>query len=186
MISISDDTFYKSDKHNVVSLNNSLKSVFNQIKEEFSDHLDTINQNTNEIQGNYEFLCELDSKIEKLNERIDEIAMLLKQKDIIVEKRPAFEVLPLTRKEQEVFLALYILEDEKGSATYAEIARRIAYSESLVQAYITNLISKGVPVLKRYIGNDVFLNLDKNFKQIQAKENLLKISALVSASLIKN
>ena len=39
-----------------------------RIKEEFDEHLGSINENTNEIQANYEYLCNTDSKIDKLNE----------------------------------------------------------------------------------------------------------------------
>ena len=54
-----------------------LKATFTKIKEEFEDHLDSINENTNEIHSNYEYLCELDSKIEKLNEKLEEIMMFM-------------------------------------------------------------------------------------------------------------
>ena len=44
---------------------------FVKIKQEFLEHLDSINQNTNEIQANYEYLKEFETKLEKLRERID-------------------------------------------------------------------------------------------------------------------
>ena len=46
-----------------------LKGVFSDVKEELEDHLTAINENTNEISANYEYLCEIDSKMDKLNER---------------------------------------------------------------------------------------------------------------------
>ena len=49
-----------------------LRSTFSQIYDEFEDHLHAINENTSEIQENYSYLCGLDNKIAKLNERIDE------------------------------------------------------------------------------------------------------------------
>ena len=37
------------------------------------------------------------------------------------------------------------------------------------------MISKGVPVSKKFIDNEPYLKLDKEFKTLQAKENILHI-----------
>lgn len=161
-----------------------IKLSFGKIKEEVSDHLDSINQNTNEIQSNYEYLCEIDSKIDKLSERIDELTMFFKQQQGIVEEEHTFEVSPLTKKEKEVFLAMYTLEEDKGTVTYSDISRRIAVPTELVQAYVTNLIHKGVPIVKRYISNIAYLKLDDNFKVVQAKKNILGLDESVSENMI--
>lgn len=156
-----------------------------QIKDEFNDHLEAINENTNEIQANYEYLCEVDQKLTKVTERLDELTMFLRaQAGKLVEEKPTFETSPLTKKEKELFQALYVLEDEKGSVTYSDIGRRTGLSERLVQAYITNLIEKGIPIIKRYLHNQVFLKLDTVFKDIQARENLVGISPRISKSVI--
>jgi hypothetical protein len=57
-------------------------------------------------------------------------------------------------------------------------------SENLVMNYITNIIEKGVPVVKRYVNSEVFLNVDPRFKHIQTTENILQISEAVSARVI--
>jgi len=75
----------------------------------------------------------------------------------------------MAKKEKEVFLAMYTLEEDKGTVTYTDISRRIAVPSELVQAYVTNLIQKGVPIVKRYISNVAYLKLDDNFKVVQAK-----------------
>lgn len=161
-----------------------LQDAFSKIREEFDEHLDTINTNTNEIQANYEYICEIDNKIEKLSERMEELSMLMKQQmGVTVEKVPEYNVSPLTKKEQEIFLGLYTTEDEKGSVTYADISRRLGLPETLVQAYITNLVEKGVPIVKRYINNVPFLRLDSKFKQLQAKQNILQLNEVVCESL---
>ena len=77
-----------------------LKDAFNVVREELDDHREAINQSTNEIQTNYEYLCKLDSKIEKLGERIDELTMFIKQ--LKGQEQKKFIVSRLTRKEQEV------------------------------------------------------------------------------------
>ncbi len=166
-------------KDSVREINHRLKKAFSQVRQEFSDHLTSINQNTNEIESNYEYLCELDSKIEKLAERIDEISMYMGIKG----KAMDYDIKPLTRREQEVFIVLYTLED-KSSITYAIIARKIALTENLVQTYISNMISKGIPIIKKYTSNVVHLSLDSGFRALQAKENIAGIHRKISEELL--
>ncbi len=161
------------------------KDYLHEIKEEFSDHLETINDNTNEIQANYEYLCDIESKIQKSNERMDELTMLMRQRDNIESEIPIYDVAPLTKKEKEVFFALYTVEEEKGSATYHDIAKKVMMPVSLVQAYITNLIEKGIPVMKRYVNNAANLNLDSHFRALQTKENIVGISEMITENMVR-
>lgn len=154
-------------KNEVKEIKKELKKNLTSTREEFEDHLEAINENTNEIQSNYEFLCDLDSKIEKLNERIDKIQFLLEGK-----KDNSYEIMPLTKREQEIFLVLYTSDN---FLSYSDIAKRTTLTFSLVQAYISNIIAKGIPIMKKYIDNKAFLYLDPAFKARQAKENLVKI-----------
>jgi len=172
---------YKIDKK--------LREAFNKIKEEFEDHLLAINENTNEIQANYEYLCEIDTKIDKLNERLDEISMFIglhPQKYPVPIQSESVEIDQshhLTRNEQEVFIVLYTLGEEK-SVTYRDIAKQLNMSETLVMNYITNIIEKGVPVIKDNEDNEIHLRLDPEFKNLQAKQNILNINETVSAKVI--
>lgn len=161
----------------ITEIDQKFKSAFARLKQEMTEHLTSINQNTNEIQSNYEFLLELESKINKLSERMDELSMYLG----LGGKSKYYEVKSLNRREQEVFLLLYTLK-EGGSITYQMIARRLALTESLVQNYVANMIAKGVPVIKRYINNNVHLSLDPHFKALQAKENIAGIHRKLSES----
>jgi len=156
---------------------NPLKSLFKEIKEELNEHLNAINQNTNEIQSNYEYLCELDNKIEKLREMLDEL-LLLKQ-----EQKKQYQVDKLTRIEQKTYLALYLIEEEKGAATYIDIAKKLGITLELAQSYILSLIEKGIPIQKRYINNTPFLTIDPDFKSLQTKQNILQIPYFVMKSL---
>ena len=155
--------------------NHSDKEFFLKIKDVFEDHLDAINQNTNEIQANYEYLCELDSKLEKVNERLDQIQTFLQKHGFKAEEKPKFDVKPLSKREQEVFLVLYTLDSMKDSITYVDIARRTGLTEELVFGYIDSLIKKGVPIIRKHVNNRTYLKLNPYFKSLQAKENLLKI-----------
>jgi DNA-directed RNA polymerase specialized sigma24 family protein len=152
---------------------NRLKTAFLKIKEEVDDHLDSINQNTNEIQANYEFLCELDSKIDKLTQKMEQLQMMF-----TAEKKPQKEyslsVSRLTKKEQEVFMVLYT--NEEVDLTYADIAKKLALKEDMVRTYVSGLSSKGVPIMKKFVSNRVYVYLEKEFKDVQAKENILDIN----------
>jgi len=112
----------------LLTVNKRLKKAFNTIKEEFEEHLGSINENTNEIQANYEYLCNIDSKIDKLNEKIEEIQLFIKylanEKNRDDKKKPTHNHIFLTTREKEVFLALYTMAEEKGPITYKAISRR--------------------------------------------------------------
>jgi len=56
-----------------------LKLSFVKIKSEIDDHRQSINENTNEIQGNYEYLCKLDSKLDKLSQTVEQLSLVMDQ-----------------------------------------------------------------------------------------------------------
>ena len=154
-----------------------LRQEFTKIKQEFEEHLQSINENTNEIAANYEYTCEIESKLDKLSERVDQIQMYLESASgNFVSRSKNFDVKRLDRREQEVFLVIYTLEEEKGSLTYGDIAKKLSMSEQLASNYVTSLIEKGVPIIKRYLNSKPYLKLDPEFKTLQAKENILQLS----------
>jgi len=155
--------------------NKQLHQAFSQIKEEFDDHLTSINQNTNEIQSNYELILVLEQKINKLAERIDKIQLFLQKFGLPLEEKQTFKPVNLSKREQEVFLVIYTKEELKGTVTYLDIARYTGLTEDLVASYVSNMIRKGVPIIKKYINNQVHLSLDPRFKAVQAKENILQL-----------
>ena len=158
-------------------LNKSLKNEFDKIRQEFEEHLQAINENTSEIASNFEYVSEIDAKLDRLSERIDKIQIFLESNSgIPIAKRNNFDVKRLNRKEQQVFLVIYTLEEEKGNLTYGDIAEKLGISEQLTASYITSLIEKGVPIIKRYINTKPHFKLDSDFKTLQAKENILQLS----------
>lgn len=157
-----------------------LKNAFNKIKEEMEEHLQAINENTNEITSNYEYICELEAKVEKLTERMDRMQMFIEEhigakpaevEELVEGKR----ISPLNRAEQDIFSTLYVLQEEKGTVTYADIAEREGMDEGEISVHVSSMISKGVPISKKFIGNEPYLKLDRDFKTLQAKENVLHI-----------
>jgi len=162
-------------KNGAFSVNKKLNGAFKKVKSEFDEHLDTINQNTNEIQANYEFLCEIDSKLDKLCQRLDEVQMgSINQNSIVKITDLENPIGKLTKREQEVFMILYT--NENKDLTYSEISRRLGFKEDMVRNYVSGLSSKGIPILKKFVSNKIFLYLDPAFKDLQARKNVLEIS----------
>ncbi|MBL7054175.1 hypothetical protein ISS05_00265 [Candidatus Woesearchaeota archaeon] len=152
------------------------KKILNEIKNQSEEHLRAINENTNEIQSNYGYISEIENKMHKLTERIDQMQLFLQSNsNFVMDRIENFEIKPLTRNEQYVFLVLYALEEEKGFVSYLDIARKTGFTESLVLDYVASVIEKGVPIIKRYINSKAYLKLDKDFKRLQTKENILCI-----------
>lgn len=149
---------------------------FESIREELNDHLNAINESSNEIQSNYELISELDSKIEKLKEKVERLQMILEDKQVEVEPEP---ITTLTFREQEVFLVLYTCDQ----LTYKDIAHKTGLTELLVQGYIINLIKKGVPIIKKYVGSMIYLSLDREFKEVHTRKSIVKIDPAVQRDI---
>jgi len=164
----------------IENIKKTITIAISEIHEEMEEHLETINENTSEIQSNYEHSTELDNKITKLNEKIDEIYNILgKLTGKKLTKIAKYEDIdPLTTMEKNVFLNIYT---EDQPITYAELAKKINMSISLTRQYLTNLLEKGIPIQKRYIKTRPYIYLDKKFKNLQAKKNILKIEQKILA-----
>ena len=158
--------FHKSNKD--------IKKEIDQLKEEFNEHLDAINENTNEIQANYSYISDLDKRISKLDDKINEISMMLKhfmsQSDFVDDNKP--KIGSLSASEKKIFLTLYTSEN---LLSYKDLAFSTAMTEALISQYITNLIDKGVPIVKQYMNGKPLVGLNSNFKELQAKKNLVNL-----------
>jgi len=153
-----------------------IRCALDAVKEGMEDHLIAINENTNEIESNHEFLCNLSEKIDKLSERLEKIELFLNEKARFeIDQKPEFHVKTLSNREKEVFMMLYGLNESIGTVTYMDIAKRTGLTEDLVSGYITSMIEKGIPVHKKYINGKSHLLLNKHFRNLQAKENILGI-----------
>jgi DNA-binding CsgD family transcriptional regulator len=150
-----------------------VRKAFKAVKTELDDHLDATNQNTAEIQANQGLLAELEAKIDKLSERLDELELLINPNKAI-----RLDV-KLTPREQEVFMAIYL---SKGLSE-SDIAKHLGFTEQMVNAYLFNLLSKGVPVRRELVDDVVVFSLDSDFKNIQAKKNVLEIDPRIAKQL---
>lgn len=162
----------------LLEMQKGIRSAFRSVKNEMNMHLDTINENSAEIQTIHEYLSELDSKIEKLNERIDELTMLKNPSD----DAQMLEI-DLTSREQEVFVIIY---SENNTISVKEIGKRLGFTDEMVNRYVYNMISKGVPLLRQYKENEIFVSLDLKFKDMQTRKNILKIDESISKQLLSD
>ena len=160
----------------------SIKYAFSMIKEELDDYRESINENTSEIQSNYETVSNVERKIEKLAERIEQIELLLHESGLKKQRDDLPSSISLTLREQEIFFVLYTL-GEKTELTYTDIARKLSLTDDIVRSYITTMIAKGVPVVKRYKSKNVFLVLDNDFRSLQAKKNVIVINDSIIESI---
>ncbi|MBW3016191.1 hypothetical protein KY309_01100, partial [Candidatus Woesearchaeota archaeon] len=151
-------------------------AILESMREELDDHRLAINENTDELAATNEFMNDMSRKLDKLAERVDELALLVKG----VKDDKKFDFQPLTGKEKQVFQALYVLTESQPYASYEQVARKVLLEKSAVINAVTSMIQKGVPVLKRYDGNTAFLKLDAGFRILQARKNIVKIDSLLS------
>lgn len=160
----------------ILQSSDQVSSVLEAFREELDDHRDAINENTNEIQASHEYFEALNNKLDKLSARLDELTLLVKGK----KEDKVFNFSPLTKREKEVFQVLLLLCEMAPYAAYREIARRICITDALVAQYVTSMIEKGIPIVKKYHENKVFLKIDSEFRDLQLKKNVLKIDSLLS------
>jgi len=152
-----------------------IREAFSKVREEMDEHLDAINQNTNELESCHEELAELAAKIERLSERLDELQLALEGAPRVSRE------ISLSHREQEVFMVLYVREDPLTSLT---IARRLGLTVEMVDRSLQGLIEKGVPVLRSFVDGKVYHSLDLKFKELQARRNVVGVSEAVSSQLV--
>ncbi len=153
-----------------------VQSILEGLREELDDHRSAINENTNELQANHEYIHSVEEKLDKLHARIEELFLLATGKS----DEQKIEIQPLTKREQDVFQALYVVGEGVPFVSYKQLARKLGSSEALVSGFITNLIEKGVPILKKYDEGLAFVQLEPKFRQKQAKDVIIGLNSLLS------
>jgi len=155
--------------------------VLKSIREELDDHRDAINHNTDEIGGNHEIMYQMMAQLDKMSERIDSMALYLKRKDSNFKDDNLVDIKPLTRREKEVFVALYELTQSQPAVSYRDLAKSMGLPVSNISGYVCTLIEKGVPVEKTMSKGTMFLGLKKSFARLQAKNNIMGVDAKLTA-----
>ena len=142
---------------------------FDLIRSALEEHLESINENTTEIQALFDFIQEVEQKIDKLSARLDQTQ--IKQSVEVPQIQEL--VKPLNQVEKEIFLVFYT---ENLPLSYDEISQRARIPVSTVKESISTLISKGLPLLRSFINTNMFYKLSPSFKERQAKENVINLS----------
>lgn len=153
-----------------------VKHAFLKIKDDLEEHLDGINQNTNEIQSNYEYLCKLGQKLDAIKERLEAVQVRLNELD--TGEKPGR--IDLSHEEKKVFLTIYKYSTPKRFISYSDVSKKLGIPISLVRFFITNLIEKDVPIVKKYRNREVLVGLDDEFRELQAKENIVNINESIT------
>ena len=147
-------------------MNNSFREKFGKIRADLEEHLNAINENSSEIQSLFDYLQDLETKIEKVSSRLDCLQL---EKDINLTQK----IQPLNSIEKQIFLTLYT---EELPLNFQQISEKAKVSSMIVQEAISSLIHKGIPISRSFFNNQMFLQLETVFKERQAKENLINLS----------
>lgn len=135
------------------------------IRAALEEHLSAINENSNEIQVLFDYLQEMDSKIDALHSRLDSI-QIENQNNLV-------NIKPLNEQERQVFIVLYTAAGFLGCS---EISARCGLPASCVQEHLKSLTTKGVPIIRTLSEKEILVQIDAKFKDRQAKENLINLS----------
>ncbi len=160
----------KNKSNDFARLASDIKKAFSSVKSELDDHLESINQNTSEIQAGQGLLSEVEVKVDKLSERLDALELELHPDSF---KRMDVR---LSRREQEVFMTLYMAR----SLSVRDISRLLGFTEDMVNMYVLNIISKGVPVSRELVNDILVFSLEPGFKDLQARRGVLEIDPVVA------
>ncbi|MFC2135627.1 hypothetical protein ACFLTH_13515 [Bacteroidota bacterium] len=155
------------------ALKHNLKGAFKSLKDELDIHLDSINQNTNEIQSNYEHIAALDAKIEKLSDKMDEFQMQLNPNFY----SNAFDKISLSKREQEVFMGIYTEEDR---ISMLDLSRSLGLTLEMCESIINNIRAKGIPIVKQLVDEQLLVCLDYTFKDLQARKNVVGVELIAN------
>src|SRR3989338_11235964 len=107
----------------------SMNKEFTAIRKMLEEHLAAINDNTAEVHALFDYLQELEIKLEKYSQRLDQTQLSLGI------PKPKTNIAPLNQVERKLFLVLYPGE---SLMTYQEIAEKSELSLSVIPEYISS------------------------------------------------
>jgi hypothetical protein len=157
-----------------------VRDAFRKIRDERDEHLESINELTNELQSAFECITDLEKKYEKLKEITDELQMF-KNSQLLSDKTH-FSNIILSLDEQKLFLTLYVF-GEKEPLSHKYLAKRLGVEHEAVVLLLSSLLDKKIPITRERIGAEWYFNVDPRFRELQMKENLIKIHESVSKGI---
>jgi len=152
-------------------LDKSARKTFDSVKEELDDHLLAINENTAEMDSIHEKIAGVDAKIDKLNERMDTIHLMFRQ--LLTQTSVKVE---LSAEEQRLFV---LLANYKNYLRMDDICAKLCHADDETLEHVNSMCDKGIPIIKKEAEGRMLLKLDDEFRSLQQKENLIKISPAI-------
>lgn len=159
---------------------NKLREAFKKIREERDEHLESINELTNELQSAFDYISDLENKHEKLKEITDELLMF--KNSMLLSDKSHFSNIILSLDEQKLFLTLYVF-GEKEPLSFKFITKKLSIEQDVVKLLVSSLLDKKIPITREKIGSEWYFNIDFRFRELQTKENLIKIHESVSKGI---
>jgi hypothetical protein len=158
----------------------SLREAFRKIREESDEHLEDINELTSELQSAFDYISVLENKFEKIKEITDELQMF--KNSMLLNDKSHFSNIILSLDEQKLFLTLYVF-GEKEPLSHRYLMKKLAIDEDNVKMLLSSLLDKKIPITREKIGIEWYFNIDPRFRELQTKENLIKIHESVSKGI---
>jgi hypothetical protein len=152
---------------------NQIRCDLLSLREEVDEQMQSINGNTDEIDIQNSFICEIDNRITKLEERMGDIHLLLKQ--LLIRSKLSVE---LSKDEQRVFLILYT-HDKFLSAE--KVSSKAVLDQGVVADALSSIMDKGIPLEREVLDGNVYFRMNNDFKLRQAKESIIKIDPDVTS-----
>jgi hypothetical protein len=157
-----------------------LRDAFSKIREERDEHLESINELTNELQTAFEYISDLEHKYDKLKEITDDLQMF--KNSMLLNDKSHFANIILSLDEQKLFLTLYVF-GEKEPLSYNNLMKKLNLEQDSIKLILSSLLDKKIPITREKIGLEWYFNIDSRFRELQTKENLIKIHESVSKGL---
>lgn len=166
--------FKSRKRHDFISADDvrQLKEEVAVAREEVDEQMQAINGNTNEIDIQNSFICEIDNRLTKMEEKVDEVHFLLRQ--LVTTSNLSVE---LSKDEQRVFLILYTHEKFMKPDM---VSRKAFLDEEVVGDALDAMMDKGIPLDREVLDGNVYFRMNKDFKLRQAKENIIHIDPEVT------
>lgn len=148
-----------------------VKESFRNLKSELEDHLDSINDNTNEVEYFAELMMEFDNRLTRMENAI--FSMTSKVNQIIPDDNHPRSA-KLTDKEADVFQIIFRSENEPVGLN--DLSKQTNITENNVKKIVQNMIEKQIPIISTDTTNGRFFYVEESFREKQLKFNVLNLS----------
>lgn len=152
----------------------SLKNEINEVRKVLLLKNNDILMLKEQIKAQNELISKLSNRIEEIsigNQRVihDALSSTMMHNDAqwsVIKPVTVERFRRLTDREFSVFLAIYQIEEEKGAATYADVAKQLGLTIVGLRGYINNLINLGYPVYgERQFNRKTLFRITKEFRE---------------------